>query len=152
MSNQRETQKLKLGFTLLELLLVFALIALLAGISVPVLQSLQVRNNLDIATNTVFQNLRRAQTLSQAVERDNRWGVMIDTEKIVIFKGESYLSRDAGFDESFNMPQGVTISISQEIIFLKLSGELQASKQITLLSNSGDSKEITINEKGTILY
>ena len=63
------------GFTLLEVLLSVAIIALIAGIGTPVYQSFQTRNDLDVVTNTVAQSLRRAQVLARASDGDTTWGV-----------------------------------------------------------------------------
>ncbi|OGY44746.1 MAG: hypothetical protein A3B89_01420 [Candidatus Buchananbacteria bacterium RIFCSPHIGHO2_02_FULL_40_13] len=139
------------GFTLLEMLLSIAVIAIIAGIGVPVYQSFQVRNDLDLAVNTVAQSLRRAQLLSQAVEGDMTWGVYVGNNKITIFKGASYFSRDIGFDEVFDLAKTITPSGNQEIIFNKFTGWPQSSGTL-ILTTINDSKTITINAKGLVSY
>jgi prepilin-type N-terminal cleavage/methylation domain-containing protein len=54
------------GFTLIEILLSVALIGILAGLSLPVYQAFQVKNDLSVAVDTVVQSMRRAQMLSRA--------------------------------------------------------------------------------------
>lgn len=140
------------GFTLIELLLSAALIAIIAGLSAPVYQSFQVKNDLDIAQNTAGQTLRRAQILSQSVNGDVSWGVKIQNGSIVLFKGASYAARDAGFDEIFDVPPSIIPSGLTEIIFAKFSGLSQSAGTAFLTASTGEIKMITINEKGTVLY
>ena len=137
------------GFTLLELLLSVAIVALLAGLSLPVYRTLRQKNDLDIATTTIAQSLRRAQILSQAVDGDTTWGVNAQSNNIVIFKGTSYATRDATFDETFDVPTTIGISGSTEIVFAKFTSLPQTTGTINL-STSNDSRSVTINEKGTI--
>lgn len=140
------------GFTLLEVLLSVAIIALIAGVGAPIYQSFQVRNDLDVATNTISQSLRRAQVLSQAVDGDTTWGISVQSGAITLFQGASYASRNTNFDEVFDLPGSITTSGVSEIIYEKFTGEPQTTGTVTLTSNTNEAKNITINEKGTITY
>lgn len=144
--------KINKGFTLLEILLSIALIAILAGFSIPVYQSFQVKNDLDVATNIVAQSLRRAQSLSRSQDGDISWGVKIQTGSITLFKGTNYATRDSAFDELFNMPQTITPSGLGEIVFTKFSGDPQSTGNIVLNSTINETKNITINSKGMVNY
>ncbi len=140
------------GFTLLEVLLSVTLIAIIAGISVPVYQSFQVKNDLEVTANTIAQTLRRAQTLSRAVDGDISWGVSTQNQKITLFKGAGYASRDSSFDEIFDFPKSITPSGTGEVVFSKFSGELVSTVTISLTSSNNETKNITINPKGIISY
>ncbi len=140
------------GFTLIEVMLSLAMIAILAGVSLPIYQSFQVRNDLDIAAVTIAQSMRRAQTLSQAVDGDITWGVDIQSGSITIYKGASYAGRDATYDELFNMPTSTTPSGLSGVVFAKFTGMPQITGTITLTSNLNETRTITINSKGTISY
>ena len=140
------------GFTLLEVLLSITLIAILAAISVPFYQSFQVRNDLDIATNTVVQALRQAQTLSQAVDQDISWGVKIQIGSIILFKGPNYISRDSSYDEIYDISSGIASSGLDEIVFAKFTGEPPMTGTTILTSSGGEIRNITINSKGMITY
>lgn len=140
------------GFTLLEVLLSVAIIALITGIGIPIYQSFQTRNDLDIAANTIAQSLRRAQSLSQASDSDISWGLRVQNGSIVLFQGSSYGTRDTTFDEIFDLPQSITPSGVSEIVYSKFFGEPQAIGTITLISDTNETRTITINAKGTITY
>jgi len=140
------------GFSLLEILLSVALISMIAGLSVPIYNSFQTRNNLDIATETFVQTARRAISLAQASEGDSTWGVYAETGSIVLFKGSSFASRSNGFDESFYVTDVITPSGDTEFVFSKLTGFPNISGSIIFTSINNDTKTVTINSKGTISY
>lgn len=140
------------GFTLIEVLLSVAAIAIIAGISIPIYQSFQARNDLDITTVEIAQSARRAQTLSQAVDGDTSWGIKIQSGSIVVFKGVSYAARDITLDELFDVPTSITPSGVSEIVFAKFTGLPQTIGTITLTSNTNETRTITINAKGMVSY
>jgi len=142
------------GFTLLEVLLSIAIISGMAAFSIPVYQSFQVKNDLDLAVSKTIQTLGRAQMLSQGVDGDVTWGIKIQTGSITLFKGISFNTRDVSFDEISVISQSITLAplSLNEIIFNKLSGEPQSQGTITLTSTNNETKTITINAKGFVSY
>lgn len=139
------------GFTLLEVLLVIALLAILSGISIPVYQSFQFKSDLDLATLDVSQSLRRAQILAQSVDGDMSWGVKTESEKITLFKGASFESRDENLDEIFNIPANVTFSGLKEVVFTKFSGLPEETGTLDIFSNNNQ-RSVIINQKGILEY
>ena len=140
------------GFTFIEILLVVALIGITAGISIPVYQSFQTRNDLDISSITIAQTLRRAQLLSQAVDGDISWGVKVAVGNITLFKGENFFARDTEFDEVFSMPTSISVLGLEEIVFEKFTGEPQNTGTTTLTSVNNETRSINISSKGTVSY
>ncbi|MEI8103724.1 MAG: type II secretion system protein [Candidatus Moraniibacteriota bacterium] len=140
------------GFTLLEMLLSVALMGALAGLSLPVYQSFQVRNDLDIAATTLAQSIRRAEVLSQGSAGDTTWGVAIQSGSIVIFQGASYAVRDVTWDEVFSVPTSITVTGASEIIFAKVTGLPTTTPTITLSTPINETRTLTINTYGTVLY
>ncbi len=145
------------GFTLLELVLSMGLVGILAGFSIPIYQSFQVRNDLDIEVGVVTVNLRRAELLSQAVSRDVpgvsvAWGVKVLSDSVTLFNGQSFATRDPSLDEVFNLPSSVTPSGLTEFLFLKWSGIPQTIGSLTLTSITNESRVVSINAKGLVSY
>ncbi len=141
----------KFGFTLLEVLLAVAILALITGIGLPIFRSWQVSNDLDVAATITVQSLRRAQFLSQAVDSDQSWGVRIEPGQVIIFQGNSFATRNASKDESFNISGHITASGLTEVVFSKFYGLPQSSGAIIFSSNN-QTRTVTINSKGTVFY
>ncbi len=136
---------------MLEMLLVTAMVILMAGIFAPIGANLFNRNNLDLATKQVVQNLRRAQILAQASEGNSDWGVYLDTYYSTIFKGSTYATRDSGYDEQEELYGRATTSGLVEIIFNKAAGAPKTTGTTTIWLHNG-TNNIYINAKGTINY
>jgi len=134
------------------MMLSVAVIGIITGISAPVYQSFQNRNNIDIAAASVAQSLRRAEVLATAVDGDVAWGVDIRPGSITLFKGSSYAGRDTAFDEVYDFPQSITSSGLAQVVFARFSGAPQTTGTITLTNSNTETRTITINAKGTITY
>lgn len=142
------------GFSLIEVLLSVALIALLSGLAAPVFLRLQTKNDLDLAVVNLTQSLRRAQVQSQAVDGDISWGVKIQTGNLTLFKGASFADppyRDTTYDETSDLNPNITLSGPTEIVFAKFTGLPQTIGTITFSINS-DSVTLNVNEKGMVNY
>lgn len=139
------------GFTLLEVLLSVATIAILAGLSVPVWRTVQTKNDLDVATVTLAQTLRRAQVLSEAVDGDTSWGVKVQSGSITLFKGTSFAGRDTNFDEASDISTALSIAGVTEVVYAKFSGLPQTTGSTTL-ATANDARSVTLNEKGMVSY
>lgn len=140
------------GFTFIELILVIFFIGFLAAWVAPAYGRFQNFNNLELASMELAQALRRAQVLAQASSYDSNWGVYIDTGQITLFRGNSYLSRNAIFDEKYFIADIISISGLQEIVFNKFSGQPQNTGAINLTINDNINKTVTINGKGMLNY
>lgn len=140
------------GFTLLEVLMSIAIITALAAVSLPVFQNFQVRNDLHVAATTVAQSLRRAQTLAQASDGDISWGLKIQANSIVIFKGPNYAGRDTSYDEIFDLPGDITPSGLGEVVFAKFTGDPSTTGTVTLTSSTNETINLSLNTRGTVTY
>jgi len=140
----------KRGFTLLEMLITLAIIVSLSALSFPFISNFQKRNDLEVATNTAVQTVRRAQSLSVASDGDANWGVSIIPGDIVIYRGSTYAARDNTYDEKYSISTNITASGVTDVSFAKLSGLPSTTGTLTL--SNGDTKAITINGKGVVNY
>lgn len=141
----------KIGFTLLELILVVALLAITSAIVAPIYFSAKSADDLDNSANALASSLRKAQLLSMAVEGDSSWGIKLIDEDIIIFRGVDYLSRDSSWDEIFKVNKNIKNSGLDEIVFLKFSGRPNLSGDI-ILSDGNKNKILNINSLGVIEY
>lgn len=138
------------GFTLIELLLTVTIITAL-GIGASTYYSrFLLANSIEVTKNNYIMNLRKAQTYAALGKNDSNWGVRYSSNEITLFKGASYASRDAAFDQTMSVNTNITISGLTEIVFTKLTGIPTTTGTITL-SAINKNFTITVNSLGAIL-
>ena len=148
----------KKGFTLLELIIVIAVLGIVAGGAFAVFSSFITNTYVDNTTQEIVNVLRKANTDSIARLYDLNWGVHFDdiTSKFTFFAGDSYDTRNMQYDEATNLPLSVTFSqISlngggKDILFRKISGDTTQYGSLKVRSASGRERIITINQLGQI--
>ena len=145
-------KKNKKGFSLVELIVVIGILILLIGVGDSVYSNFRTRNSLDVSVNSYVQSLRHAQTNSEQVQGDSVWGTAIFADKVVVFKGESYLARTSSSDQIISFPSEISVGGLSEIIFEKTTGSALNIGTTTLTNSLGEVRSIFINEKGTIIY
>jgi len=139
------------GFSLVEVIIVVAILTLLLSISDSIYSNVRASTNLKIAGDSIVQALRSTKTNASIGKNDSKWGVKTLVNKIVIFKGVDYTSRDIAYDQIINLPNGVVASGLDEFIFEKVTGNTINTGDI-IITNSSGSKNIGINGKGNITY
>jgi prepilin-type N-terminal cleavage/methylation domain-containing protein len=140
------------GFTLVEVLLSVVIIGTLTAVSLPVYESFSRRNDLDIATQNIAFMLRRAETYARAVNYDNAWSVEIQSSSAILFQGTVFASRNTAYDEIVSIPSSITPSGLTEIQFAKFNAAPNTTGTITLTSTANDTRTVTVNAKGAIVY
>ena len=139
---------MKKGFTAIETLLTLGIIAITAGMSVPMYQNYQIRSNLDLAVAQTLHNLASAQLKSQSGEEDGQWGVSI--EEGTVFMGENYVTRDEDFDDTISLPIGISVFGITEVMYSRIDGIPSPAGEIILEAANGERRIITISEDGTL--
>lgn len=140
------------GFTLIELLLTVGILALIAGFSLPLQVSFQTRNELDTTTSLAVDMLRRAQQYARSGNEDSQWGFTAQSGTLTLFKGTTYATRDATEDETIAVPGSISTGNAVETSFSKLRGVPSQTGSLTLTSNNGDTRTITLNAAGMVNY
>jgi prepilin-type N-terminal cleavage/methylation domain-containing protein len=139
------------GFTLIEVLLVVAILTVIISVSAPLYGSLQNTTELDVDTNNIVQDLYQAQAYSRSELNDCSWGVAINSQTLTLFCGSTYLTRNTIYDVNYIIPSAISLSGLKEIDYSKLYGLPQATGLIQA-SIKGKSRSMTINSKGMIEY
>jgi len=139
------------GLTLIEILLVVAIIAIIAGISVPFYRNFQTSQELDIASKDMLLNLRDAQNRSKVGQDDSVWGVHFNSsfDEYGIFQGTTFSSY---FDDAVIIPGvlSVTSNFGTDITFTKALGAPSTSGIVTFDGEGGETRQIEITEVGLI--
>jgi len=139
------------GFSLIEILIALAIVAIFSTISISSYQSLNARNNLNIAVIDVVEFIRNAKVMAEDGKYDSNIGVHFAEGSVIIFSGDSYSSRNTLNDQILNLPRGVNISGVSDIIFTKITGKTSNTGDLIVANISGN-KTLTINSYGTIMY
>ena len=140
------------GFSLIELLLSVSIIGLLAGMTWPVYQSFQKRNDLDATTQSITDALRRAASYARSGNGDSAWSVRIQSDSAILYRGATYASRNTAFDEPTSISSAFTVAGMTDISFAKLTALPSATGSVILTADSNNIRTIAINEKGMVSY
>lgn len=141
--------KNKNAFSLIEITLVVAIIGIVLSISLPAFSQLFFRNSLDTAIEKTKTELYRAQNFARASKNDTNWGVYLEDDRIILFSGNSYSSRNSSLDEIEYLSGQLEINGLNEIVFSKSNGFTTNSGEI-IISSRGMDKNININSKSLI--
>ena len=143
------TANKKKAFTLVETLFVVGIFSILVIFTLPLSLDFYKKYQLDVYTQEVVQALRRVQLKSMSIEQDSRFGIYLTEGNYVLFRGDSYVTREVQYDEIFDLPQVINASGLQEVVFTKVEGLPSATGSI-VLSNNIENKTISINSFGRI--
>lgn len=140
------------GFTIVELLLTIAMIAIITGVAIPLYSISQSKDDLETESSMVASAIRSARIFSTSGKENSEWGFHVETGKLIIFKGASYPSRDTSFDEELQIGESIAFSGLNDIYFTKLYGIPNTTGSLVLTIPNGSTKNIEINGQGTISY
>lgn len=142
------------GFTLVELILVIAIMAILAALTIPAMGQFANRTQIDATTDEIISALRFAQAKAMAVEQDSKFGVYFDNanQKFYIFRGLNFGDNPSenieySYPNTINLVQAFT---NNQADFEKLFGTTIDTGNITITNNIGQTKIISISTEGKI--
>lgn len=140
------------GFSLLEVILSISLIAVLAGISLPIYRGFQLNNQLDVAADMIAETSRRAQLLSQVGDRNSAHGIYIGSGELVMFTGASYAGRQGEYDETFALADQLELTGLSEIVFAELTGLPNSAGTIEITALNNATRSLNVSALGVIEY
>jgi len=144
----------KKGFTIIEILVVLAIIGFLVAVVLPSLSTMRSNQVLKSAATDIFSALNKARSNTLSSVDSSEYGVHFESAKIVIFKGTTFSSADPSNEEILiSSPASVSgISLSgggAELYFNRLSGAPNKTGTITV-TNGSLSKVVTISATGAV--
>ena len=136
---------MKKGYTLVELLIVIAVLTVILIISAATFYNLTKKSDLDISRDNIISTLNVARNKTVASEGPAQYGVYFDATS----SPDRYILRNTSFDEIHDLPSSIEISNtsfnggSDEVVFKLLDGNTDNYGSITI-------KHLTTNETRTI--
>jgi len=149
------------SFTLIELLIVIAILGILIVASASVFVFFQKRSQLNNDTEKIINILRLAQSKTLACEDLSRYGVYFDAnaspQQYILFKGDNFAGRDLNFDKTYNLSSEVEfydidLSGGSEVVFEKITGAANnpGSIPIRLIEDSAKTRTVYVEKSGYI--
>jgi len=149
------------GFTLVEILIVIAILLVLIAIAFPTFRFFQSESGLNNSTEEIINTLRLAQSKTLASEGADRWGVYFSTstafDQYILFQGENYASRVTSADKIYSLPQSVEIydvnlTGEPEVVFDRLIGSTgqPGNLSVRLKENHTKNQTIYIENSGQV--
>lgn len=146
------------GFTLIEMVLVIALVAIMLVLMIPVSRQFQVSALLTSETAALVADLRRSQAAAVAGANDSAHGVHFDptpTDRWVLFRGNTYV-QGAPENEVHALPSVLDITTvtltggGQDILFTERRGMTGNSGLISLRAPNGETRTVSVNGRGVV--
>lgn len=146
------------GFTLVELMIVIAILAILTTVGAPFLANSVGKNELKTTAWEMADTLRRAQSQTMAGNGSTGWGVHFESTQYVFFQGATYNAADP---DNITAPLSPSLSIDSialngggtEVLFTSKKGVTgqYGDIQITDAGNNTVST-VTVTAAGVISY
>lgn len=134
------------AFSLVELILVVAIVAILAAAGAPFLSRFILVNDLEVSTDKVVGTIRKAQAYAMDNKNDATWGVCMSGTNLRLFSGScASPTHSEDFDVSEVTITGLTTTTFSGIAGRR--GEPSGTLNVTI-SNSLGSKTVTLNAAG----
>jgi Tfp pilus assembly protein FimT len=143
----------KKGISVVELLVVFAVLAVIFSVVIPQFSKIREQQVLKSAVGDILSSLNKAQTRTLASVDASSYGVHFSSSEVIIFKGTVF-SEGSIDNEVINIISPATISTitltggGANIFFNRLSGAPSVTGFI-IVSSTNFTKTITISATGS---
>ena len=154
---------MKRGFTLVEMLIVIAIMIIIASAAVPLYGSLQVKAQIGESTSQIVQAVRIARANAISGYNSTSSGIYffinpVGADSYVLYQGSSYSNRDTSFDQTMVLDNALSIvnagfvltSGSIDINFARGSGRPSNVGSLTLVHSVQGTSTISLNYLGRV--
>ncbi|OGZ06627.1 MAG: hypothetical protein A3C93_00015 [Candidatus Lloydbacteria bacterium RIFCSPHIGHO2_02_FULL_54_17] len=159
MSRRRRflTQKGERGITLLEILVVTAIVLLLSSMALAAFGTFRARKTMDVTVEVVMTSFGRARLDTISSKDDQQYGVHLESDKAVYFIGPTYSSGAPtnivyAVDPVLEIANVTLTGGGSEVLFNRLTGGTGQSGtfEIRLKGNTSIRTLITVNGTGAV--
>ncbi len=132
------------GFSLIELLVVVGILGVLATLLFVGFQNFTQQTSLETATQNLYTALTEARSATLASEYGSQYGVRIESDRIIRFRGPTYNALDAnnqtttfrGIVATTTLSGGPTILFQKQTGTTTNSGTIRLTNEATLASTT----------------
>ncbi len=145
--------KRRSAFTLMEILIVVALISILAVSSLPIYGNFQGTAQLNETSAMLVQTVRQARELSFVRFSNTNYGVKFLPSSYILYQGTSYASRTTSTDQVFALATSLSLTTTlsnNEVNFSRGVGAPNSNGSVLLQNINLGTKTILINSAGMI--
>jgi prepilin-type N-terminal cleavage/methylation domain-containing protein len=150
----------KKGFTMIELLMVIAIIGIISLLSVPKLSDFKKEQSLKNTTGDIMALLNKAKSDSLSSLNSNNYSIHFESDRMIYFVGDTYSSSDSSneviyFEPQVSIPSTGGINLNgggDNVIFSKLAGNVIGYGTIVIQITSDPTRQkiVTIEKTGAI--
>lgn len=145
------------ALTFVELIMTVGIFLILVAITLPMISSTLLRQQLAQADRQLVHVLRKAQSQASTQYKVSAWGVQLDSAEgeYILFSGDSYATRDPLNDIEYQLPSSVSFSSislnggGSELVFTQAEGETEDYGTIEL-SRGDEVSTITVDALGYV--
>ena len=148
---------LKRGYTLIEIAIVIVIMMFILGIILSAFITVGPNKALDGDTQTVKATLEEARELTLSAKGDTQYGVHLETNHVMLFKGAVYSPSDptnevVGLNNKVNISAITLQGGGSEVIFDRLTGATQepGTTTLSLIASPTTKHDIIISPTGTV--
>ena len=148
----------KKGFTLVEILIVIAILGILVGIVVTSFATFRSVQGLDKDSETVVEVLQQARSQTLVSQNASQYGVHFASSTVTLFTGTTYVPGSSTNQDYLLVGSDTVLSLSltgngTNVVFARLNGETAQNGTIVLSSQtSGRTRTVTIYKTGLVQF
>ena len=145
------------GVSLIEIMLVVAIIVILAAITIPIQNSVLTRQYLSDGSSNLQSAFRTANLQAKLGSYGLDAGIWIGEPvsgipNIVMYRGPSYEARNKELDTPIDMPGGLTIAATPDNdVHFSILTAASDHETIINIKNSAGEKTLVVNVLGTVI-
>jgi len=148
--------KINQGFSVIEILVVLAVLMIVSGLIVPGFNFFRRQNSLNATAQEIINALRLSQNKTLASEGNSSFGIYFESDKYIIFKGAAYIESSSdneihNIDDSLKI-SAIDLNIPPAVVFERLTGNTTNYGTITLerIDDFSQNKIIFVDPSGSI--
>ncbi|MEK7517633.1 MAG: type II secretion system protein [Patescibacteria group bacterium] len=143
------------GFTLIELMVVLAIVATLLGLIAINLSSSQQKTSISTTVQTIISDMKTQQIKAMTSDTEGRptaspYSVHFDANQYVLFYGSAYSSAEPS-NFVVPLPPNLQFTTLINVVFSQTSGSLGSAASVTIQNvTTSEVKTIQLNQYGVV--